>query len=186
MSGRRLGGAWWVVRYTLLLNKTIFLGLGSPYNQQSRGRWCLWVWISPPPRTLQAVTILGIKSFAHTPGASPSQQANIGPILAQYWSKGVGNDEPTLAPNISPMQVAHWPNIGPLHWRNVGCQYGKPSMAQCSCTLGQCWSNDLPSTDINHKYTTLIRGRTGVIGSDVPWLECPACNTLTCVITVTE
>ena len=26
----------------------------------------------------------------------------------------------------------------------------------------------------------------GVIGSDVPWLECPACNTLTWVITVTE
>ena len=28
--------------------------------------------------------------------------------------------------------------------------------------------------------------RTGVIGSDVPWLECPACNALTWVITVTE
>ena len=26
----------------------------------------------------------------------------------------------------------------------------------------------------------------GVIGSDVPWLECPACNALTWVITVTE
>ena len=28
--------------------------------------------------------------------------------------------------------------------------------------------------------------RAGVIGSDVPWLECPACNALTWVITVTE
>ena len=27
---------------------------------------------------------------------------------------------------------------------------------------------------------------TGVIGSDVPWLECPACNALTWVMTVTE
>ena len=27
---------------------------------------------------------------------------------------------------------------------------------------------------------------TGVIGSDVPWLECPACHALTWVITVTE
>ena len=27
---------------------------------------------------------------------------------------------------------------------------------------------------------------TGVIGSDVPWLECPAYNALTWVITVTE
>ena len=27
---------------------------------------------------------------------------------------------------------------------------------------------------------------TGVIGSDVPWLECPACNAITWVITVTE
>ena len=27
---------------------------------------------------------------------------------------------------------------------------------------------------------------SGVIGSDVPWLECPACNALTSVITVTE
>ena len=26
----------------------------------------------------------------------------------------------------------------------------------------------------------------GVIGSDVPWLDCPACNALTWVITVTE
>ena len=25
----------------------------------------------------------------------------------------------------------------------------------------------------------------GVIGSDVPWLDCPACNALTWVITVT-
>ena len=37
-----------------------------------------------------------------------------------------------------------------------------------------------------------VRGRTcaceiaGVIGSDVPWLECPACNTLTWVITAME
>ena len=29
-------------------------------------------------------------------------------------------------------------------------------------------------------------GGAGVIGSDVPWLECPACNGLTWVITVTE
>ena len=28
--------------------------------------------------------------------------------------------------------------------------------------------------------------RAGVIGSDVRWLECPACNALTWVITVTE
>ena len=28
--------------------------------------------------------------------------------------------------------------------------------------------------------------KSGVIGSDVPWLECPACNALTWVITVTE
>ena len=33
----------------------------------------------------------------------------------------------------------------------------------------------------------LIYGeQAGVIGSDVPWLECPACNALTWVITVTE
>ena len=24
-------------------------GLGSPYHQQSRGRWCAWLWFSPPP-----------------------------------------------------------------------------------------------------------------------------------------
>ena len=28
--------------------------------------------------------------------------------------------------------------------------------------------------------------KAGVIGSDVPWLECPACNALTWVIAVTE
>ena len=33
----------------------------------------------------------------------------------------------------------------------------------------------------------LLRGLpAGVIGSDIPWLECPACNALTWVITVTE
>ena len=32
----------------------------------------------------------------------------------------------------------------------------------------------------------LIDNETGVIGSDVPWLECPACNAFTWVITVTE
>ena len=34
--------------------------------------------------------------------------------------------------------------------------------------------------------TIKVTGRSGVIGSDVPWLECPACNALTWVITVTE
>ena len=36
---------------------------------------------------------------------------------------------------------------------------------------------------------SLLKGwsyNAGVIGSDVPWLECPACNALTWVITVTE
>ena len=42
----------------------------------------------------------------------------------------------------------------------------------------------------NHNIGMYIRAKvhrhTGVIGSDVPWLECPACNALTWVITVTE
>ena len=41
---RWLGGAERVVRYKLSSNKTRVLGLGSPYRQQSRGRWCAWVW----------------------------------------------------------------------------------------------------------------------------------------------
>ena len=36
------------------------------------------------------------------------------------------------------------------------------------------------------KWHWLIGNNAGVIGSDVPWLECPACNALTWVITVTE
>ena len=39
--------------------------------------------------------------------------------------------------------------------------------------------------DINH-ISRRRRQRTGVIGSNVPWLDCPACNALTWVITVTE
>ena len=35
-------------------------------------------------------------------------------------------------------------------------------------------------------YTQQSELWTGVIGSDVPWLECPACNALTWVISVTE
>ena len=38
----------------------------------------------------------------------------------------------------------------------------------------------------NESMLTQILVTTGVIGSDVPWLECPACNALTWVITVTE
>ena len=41
-------------------------------------------------------------------------------ILVQYWPNMGSNDGPTLAPNICPIQFAHWPNIGTLHWRNVG------------------------------------------------------------------
>ena len=31
-------------------------------------------------------------------------------------------------------------------------------------------------------YEIVSPGAAGVIGSDVPWLECPACNALTWVI----
>ena len=37
----------------------------------------------------------------------------------------------------------------------------------------------------NFAGTPTVRS-AGVIGSNVPWLECPACNALTWVITVTE
>ena len=36
------------------------------------------------------------------------------------------------------------------------------------------------------QYRLPMYGTAGVIGSDVPWLECPACNALAWVITVTE
>ena len=53
---------------------------------------------------------------------------------------------------------------------------------------------DVPAIKIIRKCITIYSEilvhaallRTGVIGSDVPWLECPACNALTWVITVTE
>ena len=60
----QLGGAWWVVCYKWSSNKTGVLGLGSPYRPQSCGRWCAWVWISPPPRTLQGVTTLPVSESA--------------------------------------------------------------------------------------------------------------------------
>ena len=37
-----------------------------------------------------------------------------------------------------------------------------------------------------HYYSIINAIPAPVIGSDVPWLECPACNALTWVITVTE
>ena len=71
---RRLGGAWRVVRYKWSSNKTGVLGLGSPCNQHSCGRWCSWVWISPPPRTLQRrddpACYHVCSTFANIPGAS--------------------------------------------------------------------------------------------------------------------
>ena len=48
----------------------------------------------------------------------------------------------------------------------------------------------LAPTDSNeiNRIIKLLKNKksSGVIGSDVPWLECPACNALTWVITVTE
>ena len=38
--------------------------LGARYNQQSCGRWCIWVWISPPPRALHGVMTLSIPESA--------------------------------------------------------------------------------------------------------------------------
>ena len=47
-----------------------------------------------------------------------------------------------------------------------------------------------PRTNAPDKQHRLVedlqRVSVGVIGSDVPWLDCPACNALTWVITVTE
>ena len=39
---------------------------------------------------------------------------------------------------------------------------------------------------VGKSVTAITGGSAGVIGSDVPWLECPACNALTWVITVTN
>ena len=62
---RRLGGAWMVVRYKSFSNKTQgVVGLGPPNNQQSCSRWCAWVLISPPPRTLQGMTTLPVSESA--------------------------------------------------------------------------------------------------------------------------
>ena len=46
-----------------------------------------------------------------------------------------------------------------------------------------------PTMDVDQLVDSVLgatAGTTGVIGSDVPWLECPACNALTWIITVTE
>ena len=55
---------------------------------------------------------------------------------------------------------------------------------------GNSHENILNQFDIDsHYYETAdmnLADSDGVIGSDVPWLECPACNALTWVITVTE
>ena len=80
-----------VSKYTLLLNGGLVNGypwricviintahpassnkLGSPYNQQSRGRWYTWVWIASPPRTLQGVTTLP------TPKSAVPDNAKVG------------------------------------------------------------------------------------------------------------
>ena len=59
------------------------------------------------------------------------------------------------------------------------------------CLGGPCWVRGGPGQSVAHPgWSGVIRIDTvlgpGVIGSDVPWLECPACNALTWVITVTE
>ena len=70
---RQLGRAWGVARYKLSSNKSGGLELGSPYTQQSRGRWCPWVWSLPclfPSLEFPIMAKLGIQSFARTPSAS--------------------------------------------------------------------------------------------------------------------
>ena len=61
---RRLAGVWRVVVINDPQTKQGVLGLGSPCHQQSRGRWCAWVWISCLLSTLQGLTTLPVSESA--------------------------------------------------------------------------------------------------------------------------
>ena len=68
-----------------------------------------------------------------------------------------------------------------------------PLMIQISFPIKTCVKSDVSHTIHGLLAKTLYPSssvaaifHSGVIGSDVPWLECPACNALTWVITVTE
>ena len=54
----------------------------------------------------------------------------------------------------------------------VGCGAGTPASRRCN--------------KLSNYVGIGLGGGAGVIGPDVPWLECPACNALTWVIAVTE
>ena len=74
-----------VVCYKLSSNKTGVLGLGSPYNQQSRGRWYTWVWISPSPRTLQRVTTLPVPESAASDNDEVGESSTLSVFWVSFW-----------------------------------------------------------------------------------------------------
>ena len=51
---------------------------------------------------------------------------------------------------------------------------------------GQSSQGTFEPTTLAYKRMKQIRFGSGVIGSDVPWLDCPGSNAIACVITVTE
>ena len=53
---------WVIIDYPQTKQELLDWGLLQP-NQQSRSSLCAWIWISPPPRTLQRVTTLPFPSL---------------------------------------------------------------------------------------------------------------------------
>ena len=73
--------------------------------------------------------------------------------------------------------ATNWP-ILPLFWLTQWAKYNT-LLNHCLCYFYLCYVEYIVLNETNHSHT-------GVIGSDVPWLDCPAYNALTWVITVTE
>ena len=76
-------------------------------------------------------------------------------------------------------------NKCPIWYNNM--PVGKNTLSKMMKTISKKAGSETEYTNHCIRATSITAlHRAGVIGSDVPWLECPACNALTWVITVTE
>ena len=94
---------------------------GVSYCQQSRGRWCPWVWISPPPRTLQGVTTLLISQSA------VSNNGKVGNQVLCPHSRCFGSYLDVIflmylvfwlffQANLILLNHPHWPSLAKSEW----------------------------------------------------------------------
>ena len=106
-------GRWSVINYPTK-NESLDWGLHT-YNQQSQGRWCPLIWMSPPPRTLQWAKTLPVLKSTLCPHSHPvlrvSFWCNLVYVSCVFWL--------FFQANLILINHPHWPNLAKSDCRKV-------------------------------------------------------------------